>query len=121
MNDIKIDADAMTAIVSKAILEGIDADQKQAILQQAVDSLLKPYKVDRYGSETTTPLQAAFSTAVQQTVGQVAREMVSENQELLAKVRELVTQAMADAVKEPYTKLRENINRAVADSIVSGY
>lgn len=121
MTDIKIESDAMNAIVSKAILEGIDADQKQAILEQAVNALIKPRQTSTYSRETTTPLQDAFELAVQQTVGQVAREMVSENQELLAKVRELVTDAMAEAVKEPYTKLREAVNRAVADSIVSGY
>lgn len=121
MNEIKIESDAMQAIVSKAILEGIDADQRQAILEQAVNALIKPRTTGGYNAKATTPLQDAFDLAVEQTVGQIAREMVSENQALLTKVRELVTDAMAEAVKEPYTKLREAVNRAVAESIVSGY
>lgn len=121
MTEIKIESDAMQTIVSKAILEGIDADQKQAILEQAVNALIKPRTTGGYNSKPTTPLQDAFDLAVERTVNQIATEMVSGNEPLLAKVRELVTDAMAEAVKEPYTKLRENVNRAVADSIVSGY
>lgn len=121
MTDIKIESDAMQAIVSKAILEGIDDNQRDAIMEQAVAALITPRGERRYGVEPTTPLQDAFERAVQQTVGQIAHEMVSENQALLAKVCELVTDAMAEAVKEPHTKLREAVNRAVADSIVSGY
>lgn len=120
MNDIKIDSNAMNAIVSKAILEGIDADQKQALLEQAVAALIKP-RGDNYGRNATTPLQDAFDNAVVRTCNQLADELVSSNQLLLTKVRELITEAMAQAVKEPYTKLRENVNRAIADSIVSGY
>ena len=121
MNDIKIDTGAMNQIVSKAILEGIDDNQKQTILDQAVQALIAPRK-DRYGQSTgLTPIQEAFDLAVNQTIGQVARELVSENEELLTRVRGLVADAMAAALKEPYTKLRENVNRAVAESIVDSY
>lgn len=93
----------------------------KAILEQAVEALIKPRSNGGYNTKATTPLQDAFELAVQQTVGGIAREMVSENTELLSRVRELVTEAMAEAIKPPYTKLRANVNRAVADSIVSDY
>lgn len=121
MTDIKIESDAMNAIVSKAILEGIDADQKQAILQQAVDGLIKPRKISNYSSETTTLLQEAFDHAVRSVVNEVARQVVSENTELRDKVREMVVQAMAAALENPGTKLQGAVRDAVADNIVVGY
>lgn len=122
MTEIKIESDAMQAIVSKAILEGIDADQKQAILEQAVAALIKPRGEKRYGMpDPTTPLQDAFDTAVRSVVNQVAREFVEENQELRAKVREMVAQAMATALDSPGTKLQGAVRDAVADNIVVGY
>lgn len=122
MTEIKIESDAMQAIVSKAILEGIDADQKQAILEQAVAALIKPRGERGYGRpEPTTPLQDAFDAAVRGVVQEVARETITDNPELRDKVRELVTQAMADAIKEPYTKLWSAVRDAVAENIVSGY
>lgn len=121
MNGINIESEALQAIVSKAILEGIDADQKQAILEQAVSALIKPQGERRYGVEPTTPLQDAFDLAVRSVVNSVAREVVEENQELRAKVREMVSQAMASALENPGTKLQGAVRDAVAENIVVGY
>lgn len=120
MTDIKIDTAAMNQIVSKAILEGIDDNQKQAILEQAVQALITPKK-DNYGRNTDTPLQRAFDSAVGSVVYQVAREFVEENQELRAKVREMVAQAMATALESPGTKLQGAVRDAVAECIVVDY
>jgi hypothetical protein len=121
MTEIKIESDAMQAIVSKAILEGIDGDQRQAILEQAVAALITPRGERGYGRpEPTTPLQDAFDAAVRGVVNEVAREVVVDDPALRDKVRELITSAMADAVKEPYTKLSDAVRTAVADNIL-GY
>jgi predicted RNase H-like nuclease len=122
MSEIKIESDAMQAIVSKAILEGIDADQKQAILEQAVAALIKPRGERGYGKpEPTTPLQDAFDMAVRRVVNEVANEVIADNSDLRDKVREMVVQAMSDTLKDPGTKLQGAVREAVAENLVVDY
>lgn len=120
MNEIKIESDAMQAIVSKAILEGIDAGQRQAILEQAVGALIKPQGGDRYGHDKSTPLQDAFDAAVRGVVHEVAREVVTDNPELRAKVRALVEEAMAAALDKG-SDLRERVASAVAGAVLNSW
>jgi predicted NAD-dependent protein-ADP-ribosyltransferase YbiA (DUF1768 family) len=120
MTEIKIESDAMQAIVSKAILEGIDENQRKAIMEQAVAALIAPRGGDTYGRNKTTPLQDAFDAAVRNVVHEVARDAITDNAELREKVRALVVEAMAGALDKG-SKLRERVADAVANSIVESW
>jgi hypothetical protein len=117
--DVKIDADAMTAVVSRAILEGISTEQRDLLLEQAVTALVTPVKKDRYSLDpATTPLQEAFRLAAQRVVNQVATEMVEANPEFVAKVHEMVGEVIVKAAEEDYG-LKSKIQYAVAEALIS--
>lgn len=93
-----INSDSMQAIVSKAILEGIDAQQKDLLIEQAVKSLLVAPKSPGYGVQTKTPLQDAFDDAVRRTARTVVDEVIETEglaDRIRALVREQVTAALA--------------------------
>lgn len=116
--DVKIDADAMSMVVSKAILEGISAEQKEALLEQAVTALITPVQRDRYSTTPAkTPLQEAFEDAARRAVQTVAYEMVEANTAFNARVREMVGEAIATAAVDDYD-LKSRVTTAVAGALV---
>ena len=117
--DVKIDAEAMSAVVSRAILEGVSSEQRDLLLEQAVKALVTPPQREswRAGPPDPTPLQGAFDRAAQTVVNKVAMEMVGENEEFAQRVRELVGEAISVAADRDYD-LKAKIGCAVADALI---
>lgn len=115
--DVKIDTEAMTAVVSRAILEGISTEQRDLLLEQAVTALVTPAKTNSWDRTGTTPLQNAFNLAAQTVVNKVAFEMVEANEPFARRVRDLVGEAIATAAETDYD-LKEKVGRAVADALL---
>lgn len=116
--DVQINPDAMAALVSKAILEGIDNEQRNLLLEQAVTALVTPVKNERWSTDPgKTPLQEAFARAAQVVVNKVAMELVEANEEFAARVRDLIGEAIAVAAESDYG-LKEKVGRAVADALL---
>ena len=115
--DVKIDTEAMTAVVSRAILEGISTEQRDLLLEQAVTALVTPKKVNSWDRDGVTPLQEAFARAAQATVNRVAYEMVETNEAFVARIREMIGEAIAAAAEEDYN-LKEKVVQAVAGAVI---
>lgn len=115
--DVRIDADAMTAVVSRAILDGISTEQRDLLLEQAVTALVTPQKTNSWDRAGTTPLQDAFARAAQTVVNKVAMEMVEANEEFTQRVRDLVGEAIAVAAETDYD-LKDKVGRAVAGALL---
>lgn len=78
-SSITIDSEAVRAIVSKAIVDQLGEDQRQAVIAQAVEALLDEPK-DHYGKTITpSPLALAFKDAVRQIAHDVVREYLAED------------------------------------------
>jgi hypothetical protein len=115
---LTIDSTAMQAIVSKAILEGIDQNQRDALLEQAVRYLLVAPPKQGYGApEPKTPLQSAFDQAVGVAVNGVAREMVEGNQRLQQRIRELMSEAIESILMEGDTSLADSVRQSLGEAV----
>lgn len=120
MSEIKIDSEAMQSIVAKAVLEGIDANQREALLEQAVRYLITPPKGDRYGYGVSpaTPLQTAFDNAVQASIHRTAVELVQGDEALQQRLKTLVTNAIADIMtEERYDDLAEAVRKSLGSTL----
>lgn len=113
----------MQQIVSKALIEGMGQEVRDSLIEQAVQALLVPTKINTYDARATgpTPIQTAFDNAARSAVNQVAREVLEEDETFKARVKELMLDAVAQALSDPassgYSTLREEIVAAVAGVI----
>ena len=118
---IQFDPATMNQIVSKAIIESISDEQRDLIIQQAVNSLLKAPPRSGYGVEPQTPIQAAFDNAVSMAAMKIAHDFVAENEQLKDKVRALLAQSaevlLADEYSEFGQKMRKGIAAVMADAL----
>ncbi len=89
MTDIKIDGEAMRAVVAKVLIEQVSEEQRAAILAAAVEQLLAEPK-DQYGrSSGTSALQQAFNDAVRRVAYDVVKDYLTLD-EIRGRVREAI-------------------------------
>jgi nitrogen regulatory protein PII len=86
----------MATLLSSVIIEKMTDEQKSGIMTQAFEFLLTPQK--RQGDYTPgpgrTPVQDAFQNALRAVVDKVALRVVEQDPEVLAKVEEMVSEAI---------------------------
>lgn len=111
---IQIDGEAMQVIVSKAILEGIDAKQRDTLVEQAIKYLITAPR-DRYGSASNTPLQDSFNVAVHAATSGVVKELIAGD-EMMAKIRAKVAEAVTAHMTNEWV-LTEGIGQAIGDAV----
>jgi hypothetical protein len=116
---ISIPADAMQQVVAKAIMEGLTEDQRTSVIASAVQYLLTPQKVNSWDREGPTPVEVAFKNAVDKVVREVAFDMVEANEDLRAKIRDMVQDAIAAVLRDDSAgyDLRENVVTTLAGTL----
>jgi hypothetical protein len=77
MLDLKFDEGQMRAIVTKAILEGIETQQRDLIIQKALEHLLSPANPNSY-NDKRSKLEEAFETAVRGAMAKIATEELAK-------------------------------------------
>lgn len=116
--DIRFDEGAMRQVVSKAILEQVSPDSRDQIIAAAVESLLRPQRTSSWGAGPT-PLQEAFDQAARIAVLQVARDVVAEHPEFLARVRGMVGDVVESVLRaDDDGELRQRVADAVAGALI---
>ncbi len=115
MSEIKLDSDALNALVLKSILDGITPEQRDAFIGSAVKQLLVA-PPDHYGRKQPTPLQTALETAVNTAVYQAANRLVAGNEALTAKLEEMIGSAIAVILAQDHD---ERIMREVAEALAT--
>lgn len=111
---ISIPADAMQAIVQKAIFEGISAEQRELLVQQAIEYLVAP-PTNGYGQRGTSPLESAFQNAVAIAANQIVRELVKES-EFTARITEMVEKTLREFVAQD-VRMVEAVGSAVGTAV----
>jgi hypothetical protein len=117
--DLKFDQDTMSAIVTKAILDGLGQDQRDLLIQQAVTALVTPARGGMYSSTPKTPIQEAFESAATQVCHRVAAEILTQDAAFLERVRELTREAISTAMAADSSAaedLRRKILSAIAEA-----
>lgn len=117
MPDISIELkdDQLGQVLGAHIVASISEGQRDKLITDSLAYLLRPEK-QSYGAPSKSPLQYAFDNALSRLCAQVVQEMVANDDEMMAKVREAV-RASFEAVLEHDDTLRENIGRAIASTL----
>lgn len=116
--EIKLDAEAMAAVASTAIFEQMSEENRNLVLQQALQHLLSPMKQERYSSTPPkSPLQEAFELAIRQAAFTAVKEKIENDPELQAKIQELlgplINSAMSAEAENYNTSLSEHLGSAI--------
>lgn len=115
--EIKLDAEAVTAIASSAIFDSLSQDVRDSVIKQAVQFLLTPEK-DRYShSGTKTPLQNAFDDAIRSVAYKVVKEKIENNPDIINAINELlgplIVAALSGEAEEYGCDLSEKLGQAL--------
>jgi hypothetical protein len=86
-----IPVEAIKPLVAESIMAQLTGDQKEAIIKEALEFLLKPVRQSGiYGRADRSPLQEAFETATLQVAAELARELIAENPEIRQRVKDTI-------------------------------
>ena len=112
---MSIDSEAAREVVAKGIIESLSDEQRNLVIQQAVQALLEEPR-DSYGrNKGKSPLQIAFNNAVRWVANDVVREYLD-----LPDIRSAVESSILVALKtymEEYG-YEHLVSQAVGDRVV---
>jgi hypothetical protein len=114
--DLKIEQKDVAEFVSAALLTKLDQNARDELIKEALKTLISPPERNSYGQLQKSPLQEAFDQAVRRTTQTIAYDMIEENAEFKAKLKELIT----EAVEVLFTRKREDVTNKIADAIIKG-
>lgn len=103
MAELKIDDATMTGLVTKALVEGLSPETRQAMIEDSIKAhlLVKPAKRNYYDPEPLSPLQEAFNRATYEVAMKVCRETLTEDPAFRAKVKQLYMDACSRIFDKP--------------------
>lgn len=115
--EIKLDADAMAALASKAIFEEMGQEQRDKVVLQAVQALLIPESNRNSFHVGKTPMQVAFDIAIQQAAQKAVQERVANSPEIAAKIDELLGPVLQGALKASAEKYDYGLSEAIGHAV----
>lgn len=97
---MQITDEQVRAIVAKSILDALPEAQRAEMLQKAIASILTPAKESySYGrNQPRSVLEEQFQSATAEQVREIVRELVSADDGLKGRIREVVTAAVTKAL-----------------------
>ena len=89
--DVRLDTDAMQALVAKAIFDGMTEEKRSELITSAIKSLLDtPKGTDRnYYGERKSPIQTAFDRAVEQVAMKHAQDFLTNDPDFNGRLKSL--------------------------------
>lgn len=115
--DIKLDEEQLRTVVSGAIFKTLDEQQKDLLIQGAIQHLLTvPPSTNSY-DRRKSPLMEAFNYAVNNVAKTVAVEMVTKDEKVKSTITDLVHKAM-DNLLDP--ERNSKVVDSITDAIVKG-
>lgn len=112
--EFKLDSDVMRSVVAKAIMEGITQDNRDVLIETAIESLMKPYSTTTYGNEKSTPLQDAFNKAVKKASEEVVGLLITDEFKERIKAR---AEASMAALLDSDTYLGQKVGDAIGSAV----
>lgn len=95
--DLKIEPEAMKAIITDALLRQLDAGARETLIRGAIAYLMTPIK-STWDSSNRTPMESAFNEATRDAARDIIREEMTKP-EVRAIVAEAVTKAFTKALQ----------------------
>ncbi len=117
--DLRVDSEAMQALVAKSLIDALTPDQRDKLMQQAITNLLmqSPDSTNTYRGDTRSYLQRAFDQQVVEVANKIVREQFENDAGFKANIQKLFADVAARLFAE---NMRETMVSSMADMIVRG-
>lgn len=102
--------------MSQALMEALGEEQRNALIQKAIENLMTPAK-DNYGRATTTALEDAFSFAVQQTAREIINKELTNDDGFKAKIRAVIVDATDKFLVENREATVNELSNSLSQSV----
>jgi agmatine/peptidylarginine deiminase len=112
---LQLEGDALREAIAQSILGQLTPEAQQALLDQAIQAILKPST--NSWDKGMSPLERAFASAVERVAQQEAVRLVTENQEIKAKMEELLRQTADKVLAADTEVLAERMANAFVASM----
>lgn len=112
--NIQFDNDQLKAVISEAILRNFDEQKRDALIQGAITHLLTPERPG-YGGKAESPIERAFRDALRWQAEALARDMISNDETIKAKLKGLIVDAMERVFANP-----DGLTKRIADAVERG-
>lgn len=123
MNNLKVELndEQLTTVLHTALLQAVSDKGKEVLLESVVKHLTTVR--DGYGNRHTSPLQDALNLAADQFATQHFRELLANDERIVAVVKDLYEQAYQKLLDE---KVKEQVSNAMTSTLIkaltgSGY
>lgn len=118
MSALQINDDALKAIVTKAILDTISAEQRDILLKSALEHLMAPGDPSSFGKRAPSPLERAFQSGVERYAYRLIEERLENDPAWKAAIDGLLTEAWAKFVGEKRTEMAEKLSSALGRALL---
>lgn len=119
MTAIQVDLDSVKLVVAQNIVAALSTDEKNSLLQQAVDLLIAPNVTrDQYGRTTNRPsdLENAFQVGVRKIAFEVVEQVLSDG-DTKKMVTDVIRTKVEESLKKQGSWIFEAIGQAIADKV----
>lgn len=96
---LSLDGDALREATVQAITGVLTPEMQAEMIKSAIEALLSPTHT-YLSTQRETPIEVAFRTAVNQTVHEQARRMITESTELRERIAELLQLAIDKVIEK---------------------
>ncbi|TKV61855.1 hypothetical protein FDO65_10030 [Nakamurella flava] len=117
--ELKLDGEALTALVTKSIVDNITDEQREQFIAVAIGRLMQVEKDWTGRPKQDTPLQAALYDAMQAACRVLAVEMVEQNPALQQQLRDRINEAIASTLTDENSRLNRLVGEAISTALTS--
>ena len=107
--------DQLQEMAAASIAAAIGPEQRETLVTEALKALFEKRAEHRYGEQPSSPIHDAFIRAMVKEAEKVAEELIQADEEIVAKVRSIMTEAIEKALVVD----REKVVSALAQSITN--
>lgn len=118
--EIKIDPDAMKALVLKAILDSWDDATRDQLVTDALASLLKDKEGSSWDRNSITVIESIMKSAMREACMKAVREIIDSSPKLQTKIKEFVTPLVDTVLSQNIAFFEQAVAEALVDKIRGG-
>lgn len=119
--DLKLDHDAMQALVAKALFDSFTPEKREELLQSAIKAILAvpPAGQTNFYGDKKSVFQSAFENAAHATARTVIADHLAKDEGFSVKVKEVIAEATERAFNIEGGG-REKMIEAISNAIIAG-
>lgn len=111
--ELKLSDDQLKSLVSEAILNAINQEQRAILIKEAIQHLLQPKDGSGYHGQRMSPLQDSFNIAVQRVAHDICRDALENNADIKEQIRALVAESFRKALVDERSSTVERVTEGI--------